>query len=106
MRQRMKNSMKVAQPIRVGNRVSCIGNCGTLVLKGQGECRDCRRARVRAGKKRVAKMQRGDSLLAKAIRAWESAKDKFNRSKLIRWARPKQTVRGLHIPEPRRPFRF
>ena len=89
-----------------GNRVQCIGDgCEVMVLDGQGECRDCRRARIRAGKKHMAKMRKGDSLLAKVIRFFESAKQKFDRVKSIRWNRPKKTVRGLYIKEPRRAFK-
>lgn len=88
-----------------GKRIQCIGdNCEVMVLKGQGECRDCRRARIRAGKKRTAKLRKGDSFLAKVIRAWESAKQKFDRVKNIRWNRPKLIIRGLYIKERRRAF--
>lgn len=36
-------------------RVDCLGMCGTKVLRGQGECRNCKRARIRAGQKRLRK---------------------------------------------------
>lgn len=76
-----------------------------MVLKGQGECRDCRRARVRAGLKRTAKMRKGNSLLAKALRAFESAKRQFDRVKNIRWNRSKRVIRGLYIRQlPNRPI--
>lgn len=52
----------------------------------------------------MAKLRKGDSLLARVIRAWESAKQKFDRVKNIRWIRPKRTVRGLYIKERRRAF--
>lgn len=86
---------------RHGNRIECVSGCGTMVLDGQGECRDCRRSRIRAGKKRVAKMLKGNSLMAKIIRAWEGAKKQFDRVKNIRWNLPKnwRTVQRLHIPQ-------
>ena len=91
--------------IKHGNRVQCIGDgCEVMVLNGQGECRDCRRARIRAGKKRMAKNRKGNSLFAKVLRAFETAKRQFDRVKNIRWARPKRTIRGLYIKERRRAF--
>lgn len=36
-------------------RVPCLGGCGTMVIPSLGECRKCRKARLRAGAKHVAK---------------------------------------------------
>jgi len=57
-----------SKPKKHGNRVSCAGGCGTFVLIEQGECRDCRRKRRLAGKRRVRKIEReGRQRLYKAL---------------------------------------
>ncbi len=102
----VKSPFARLRKVEHGNRVQCIGDgCEVMVLKGQGECRDCRRARVRAGKKRIAKTLKGNSLYAKIVRLLESAKKQYHRVKNIRWNRPKnwQTVQKLHIPQRRQP---
>lgn len=38
-----------------GKRVACIGNCGALVTHAMGECRKCRKARLRNGLKIIKK---------------------------------------------------
>ena len=90
-------------------RIECAGGCGTMVLSELGECRKCRRARVRVGKKHMAKMLKGDSLEARnrrlVKRVTETAKQKFQRLKSVRWARPKRTIRGLYIPDGRAHYR-
>lgn len=55
--------MKDPQPIlrrvrRIGNRTSCIGNCGKLVKLPEQECRKCKRKRMHAGMKRIRKIER------------------------------------------------
>lgn len=47
-----------------------------MVLSELGECRKCRRTRVRAGKKHMAKMLKGDSLEAR-FRRLEKREQKF-----------------------------
>ena len=42
-------------------RVPCAGGCGNLVIKSSGECRKCRKARVRGGKRILAKLAKGNS---------------------------------------------
>ena len=90
-------------------RIECAGGCGTMVLAELGECRKCRRARVLAGKRHMAKMLKGDSLEARfrrlVKRVTETAKQKFQRLKSVRWARPKRTIRGLYIPDGRAHYR-
>ncbi len=61
-------------------RELCVGNCGRMVLKGQGECRKCRRARVLAGKRRVAKAG-GVAKKSFFVPLFETAKQKFDRVK-------------------------
>lgn len=39
-------------------RVQCSGGCGTLVLASIGECRDCRRRRLRKGGRIIARLRR------------------------------------------------
>lgn len=43
---------------RISGRVPCVGECGRMVLKPLGECRNCRRARRLAGKRRLAKLKK------------------------------------------------
>lgn len=40
-----------ALPTAQGIRSACIGGCGAEVTAAMGECRDCRRARIRKGLK-------------------------------------------------------
>ena len=37
-------------------RVECSGGCGAWVLKTQGECRKCRRARILAGNRHLRRL--------------------------------------------------
>lgn len=37
-------------------RVPCAGGCNTMVLKSIGECRKCRRLRLKTGKRIIAKI--------------------------------------------------
>lgn len=42
-------------------RVPCSGEgCQAMVLRDQGECRNCRRARVHAGLKRIRRAERAN----------------------------------------------
>jgi len=42
-------------------RVPCVGNsCDVMVLRDQGECRKCKRLRLRAGLKRIKKAERAN----------------------------------------------
>ena len=80
-----------------------------MVLAELGECRKCRRARVLAGKRHMAKMLKGDSLEASlrrlVKRTTETAKQKFQRLKSVRWECPKRTIRGMYIPDGRAHYR-
>lgn len=65
-----KHEVKVLAPVvvtgRISGRVPCIGRCGKLVIGPLGECRTCRRARTRAGKRVLAKLAKGSVGYAKA----------------------------------------
>ncbi len=54
---KMRHSRVALQAMRVVNQTGkftpCLGGCGRLVLTTQGECRRCRKHRVRAGLHRV-----------------------------------------------------
>lgn len=60
---------------RSGNRELCLGGCGTMVLIGKGECRDCRRKRLRKG----AKIVLNATPRVKVTPKYETAKQKFDR---------------------------
>ena len=57
-----RNTLKLKR--RVGKtirryRVPCVGSfCDAMILKGQGECRKCRRSRLHDGLKRIKKQDR------------------------------------------------
>ena len=50
--------VRKAQPTDRNGRVACAGGCGTRVLKALGECRKCRKARLRNGLKHILKMKK------------------------------------------------
>ncbi len=39
-------------------RVACLGGCGLMVIPSMGECRKCRKARLRSGLKHILKMKK------------------------------------------------
>lgn len=39
-------------------RVACLGGCGTMVIPSMGECRKCRKARLRNGLKHILKVEK------------------------------------------------
>ena len=42
-----------------GKRVQCSGRCKRMVTKEMGECRKCRRARIRVGLKFIKRSKKG-----------------------------------------------
>jgi len=42
-------------PKSQGKRTECLHNCGRFVTHEMGECRKCKKARLRAGLKRIKK---------------------------------------------------
>lgn len=44
-----KKNAEVLKVKKFGSRIECVGGCGSLVLRKQQECRDCRRRRRHAG---------------------------------------------------------
>lgn len=53
-----KKVYRKAQPTGRNGRVACAGGCGTKVLRALGECRKCRKARLRTGLKHILKMKK------------------------------------------------
>lgn len=45
-------------PTGRNGRMDCAGGCGKKVLKALGECRKCRKARLRNGLKHILKMKK------------------------------------------------
>lgn len=59
-----KKATNILKPMRTSGRagrVPCAGGCGNLVIKEIGECRKCRKVRVRGGKRILAKLAKGNS---------------------------------------------
>lgn len=83
----------------MSNRSACIWGCGRMVLKSNGECRKCRRQRLKDGRKKTAKANLG---LVKITPPFETAKQKFDRVRGKVWNRPKL---GSIVREMMRPFR-
>lgn len=83
----------------MSNRSACIWGCGRMVLKSNGECRKCRRQRLKDGRKKTAKASLG---LVKITPPFETAKQKFDRVRGKVWNRPKF---GSIVREMMRPFR-
>jgi hypothetical protein len=54
-RETLKIVKRGSQALIIKRRVPCLGPCGTMVSRGQGECRQCRRTRIRVGLKRLKK---------------------------------------------------
>ena len=50
--------VRKAQPTGRNGRVYCAGGCGTKVLKALGECRKCKKSRLRNGLKHILKMKK------------------------------------------------
>lgn len=46
------------QPTGRHGRVPCLGGCGAMVIPSLGECRKCRKARLREGKKHVLRLRK------------------------------------------------
>lgn len=70
----------------MSNRTACIWGCGRMVLETNGECRKCRRQRLKDGRKKTAKANLG---LVKITPPFETAKQKFDRVRGKVWNRPK-----------------
>lgn len=50
--------VRKAQPTGRNGRVACAGGCGAKVLRAMGECRKCKKARLRNGLKHILKMKK------------------------------------------------
>ena len=58
-----KKAVNIMRPMYTSGRagrVPCAGGCGNLVIKTIGECRKCRKVRVRGGKRILAKLAKGN----------------------------------------------
>jgi len=62
-KRKFKKATNILPASRVSGRtgrVRCAGGCGELVLLSAGECRKCRKARIRDGMRRLAKLAKGN----------------------------------------------
>ncbi len=58
--QKSNPAQRVRKVVPTGRngRMACAGGCGKQVLKALGECRKCRKARLRSGLKHILKMKK------------------------------------------------
>lgn len=58
MSDELKKVLREITPNGRNGRTACAGGCGKRVLKALGECRKCKKARLRNGLKHILKMKK------------------------------------------------